>query len=80
MCVNLPDDIYPSVSTAKFGGASVMVWGCFSWFGIGPLVLVNGNTNSESNVIILDNSMLPITWQQLGIGPFLYQHNNAPVH
>ena len=67
-------------SIAKFGGGSVMVWGCFSWLGFGPLVLVNGNMNTEVYVNILDNSMLPTFWQQFGIGHFLYQHDNAPVH
>ena len=29
---------------------------------------------------ILDNSVLSTLWQQIGEGPFLFQHNNAPVH
>ena len=29
---------------------------------------------------LLDNSMLSTLWQQFGVGPFLYQHDNAPVH
>ena len=29
---------------------------------------------------VLHNSMLPALWQQFGIGPFVYQHDNAPVH
>ena len=53
----------------------MMVWGCFSWFGLGPLVLVNGNMSSEVYVNILD-----ILWQQLETCPFLYQHANASVH
>ncbi len=28
---------------------------------------------------ILDNSVIPTLWQQFGEGPFLFQHNNAPV-
>ena len=44
------------------------------------LVLVIGNMNSEVYVNILDNSMLSTLWQQFGIGPFLYEHDNAPVH
>ena len=61
------------VSTVTSGGTSAMVWGYFSWFGLRPLVLVNGNMNSEVYVNILDKrSMYPKLWQQFGIGPFLY--------
>ncbi|GFX61140.1 QLQ domain-containing protein [Trichonephila clavipes] len=49
------------VLTNKFGGGSIMVWGCFSWFGLGPLVPVIGNMNSEMYVDILDNAALPLT-------------------
>ena len=29
---------------------------------------------------ILDNSVLPTSWQQFGEGPLLIQHDKAPVH
>ena len=72
------------VPTVKFGGGSIMV--CVwrgegvSWFGLGPLVPVIGNMNSEMYVDILDNGSLPTLWQYFGEGSFLFQQDNCSIH
>ena len=73
----MSDCIVPSV---KFGGWGIMVWDCFfsswSW----PLVPVKGTLNISAYQEMLDNSMPPTLWEQFGDGPFLFQHDCAPVH
>ncbi|GFU94529.1 transposable element Tc1 transposase [Trichonephila clavipes] len=68
------------VPTVKFGGGSIMVWGCFSWFGLGPLASVIENMNTEMYVDIMDNAALPTLWQYFGEGPLLFQQDNCSIH
>jgi transposase len=67
--------------TIKFGGGSVMFWGCISWWGVGPLVLVDGTMNSEEYIDTLAKHFIP--WARgldTGGTQLIFQQDLAAVH
>jgi hypothetical protein len=59
----LPSYVVPTV---KFGGGGITMWGCFSWNGLGPLVILHGNLNTEGYKDILTHCVLPTVEDQFG--------------
>ena len=52
----------PSV---KHGGGGLMMWGCFSGKGLGPLVKVEGKMNRFDYIQILETHLLPLISRDL---------------
>ena len=67
-------------STVKYP-AGQMVWGCFSYFGIGHLYFIDSTVKAKNYIDILKHNLLPTIRNQFG-GPenCLFQDDSAPCH
>ena len=64
------------------GGFAVMFWGCFSAFGLGPLVALEGNQNQYTYKETLQEYLLPeikAAREEYGID-MTFMQDNAPCH
>jgi transposase len=73
-------DIENMVLTVKFGGGGIMVWGCFSGKGLGPLVKVSDKLNRLGYIKILEKHLLPLINNNFNYKKYLFQNDNAPIH
>lgn len=65
--------------TVKHGGGSVMVWGCFSGYGMGPLHRITGNMDRFMYKDILETRLEPYTDDIMPLR-FIFQQDNDPKH
>lgn len=63
------------------GGFMVMFWGTFTYWGQGPLVVIEGTMNSEKYINTLEESFVSYyqNLESLGRNP-IYMQDNAPCH
>jgi hypothetical protein len=65
----------------KFGGGSIMVWGCFTSYGIGDLCQINGRMDSELYQKILEGDFFgTLSWYKIQKDNITFQHDNDPKH
>lgn len=65
--------------TVKHGGGNIMVWGAFSWHGIGPLVRIDGKMDKFQYLNILKNHMEPYAFENMPI-KWCFMQDNDPKH
>uniref|UniRef100_A0A8C6VYB8 Transposase Tc1-like domain-containing protein n=1 Tax=Nothobranchius furzeri TaxID=105023 RepID=A0A8C6VYB8_NOTFU len=66
------------IPTVKYGGGSVMVWGCFAASGTGRLAVINGTMNSTVYQNILKENVRPSV-RQIKLKPsWALQQDNDP--
>lgn len=66
-------------STLKHGGGSVMIWTCFSGYGIGPFHEIGGIMDRFVYKDIVENVMLPYAEWNMTLS-WVFQHDNDPKH
>lgn len=65
--------------TIKFGGGSVMVWGCFSYNGVGKLHFIEDIMDGAGYCNILSNNLLSSV-NKMKLKNFIFMHDNDPKH
>ena len=67
--------------TKKFGGGSVMVWGCITPRGVGKLVRIDGILDSQKYTKLLSDGLFEsINRYKLSLKKITFMHDNAPIH
>lgn len=72
----LPECLVPTIN---HGGGSVLVWGCFSYRGVGILQKIDGIMRKEHYREILENAAVPSGLRLIGPN-FVFMHDNDPKH
>ncbi|KAI3376068.1 hypothetical protein L3Q82_016607 [Scortum barcoo] len=68
------------IPTVKYGGGSVMVWGCFAASGPGRLAVINGTMNSAVYQKILKENVRPSVRDLKLKRTWVLQQDNDPKH
>jgi hypothetical protein len=66
--------------TVKFGGGSLMLWGCFSYYGVGSLVVMEGKVNQFKYRTVLEDE-LQLSADGVGLADtFVLQQDLCKIH
>lgn len=65
--------------TIKHGGGSIMIWGCFSYEGVGKIQIIEGKMNSLMYTTILNENLFESV-KNLKKQDFIFQQDNDPKH
>ena len=60
--------------------ASVMFWGCITYYGVGTLVAIDGNMNTDKYISVLDDNLWPVVVRHFSDRPWIYQEDNTSCH
>lgn len=69
-----------TTKTVKHGGGSIMVWGCFSWFGQGNFTKINGIMDARYYINILAHNLKDSARKMNIADQFIFMQDNDPKH
>nr|AAO25747.1 Tc1-like transposase [Drosophila pseudoobscura] len=64
----------------RFGGGTVMFWGCMSYYGFGDFVPIEGTLNQTRYLVILNEHAFVSGDRLFPISDWILQQDNAPCH
>jgi hypothetical protein len=59
--------------------ASVMFWGCITYYEVGTLVAIDGNMNTDKYISVSDDNLWPVVVRHFSNRTWIFQ-DNAPCH
>ena len=67
--------------TVKFGGGSLMIWGCMTAQGVGYACQIEGHMDAELYTHILEDEFLQsLEYYGMEVGNIIFQQDNDPKH
>jgi transposase len=67
--------------TRKFGGGSLMMWGCMFWEGVGYATRIEGRMDGQLYESILNDELVQsVQWYKRDLKKIIFQHDNDPKH
>jgi hypothetical protein len=67
--------------TVKFGGGSLMMWGCMLWEGVGYACKIDGRMDGELYTKILEDELQEsLTYYDKDPPDIIFQQDNDPKH
>lgn len=69
-----------TIPTVKYGGGNLMIWGCFSFNGVGEIKIIEGRMNAAKYRDILSTNLLRSAENLIQNRDFVFQQDNDPKH
>ena len=67
--------------TQKFGGGSIMIWGCMLWEGVGHACKIDGRMDGDLFLEILEDDLkASLDYYGKNAGNIIFQQDNDPKH